>query len=61
MVKNSPVDAGAVEDVDSVPGWGRSPGEENGNLLQCSSWDNPMNRGACGVHGVVKCQTQLSN
>ena len=60
-VKNSPVDAGAIEDVDSVPGSGRSPGEENGNLLQCSSWDNPMNRGACGVHGVVKCQTQLSN
>ena len=28
-----------------VPGWGRSPGERNGNPLQYSCLGNPMNRG----------------
>ena len=43
-----------VGDVGSIPGSGRSPGEGNGNLLQYSSLDNPMNRGAWQptVHGV---------
>ena len=37
-------------------GWGRSPGEENGNLLQFSSLENSMDRGAWWaiVHGVTK-------
>ena len=29
-----------------IPGWGRSPGEGNGNLLQCSWLENSMDRGA---------------
>ena len=29
-----------------IPGSGRSPGEENGNPLQCSFLEKPMNRGA---------------
>ena len=29
-----------------IPGWGRSPGEGNGNLLQYSCLENPMDRGA---------------
>ena len=39
------------------------PGEGNGNLLQYSSLENPMDRGAwwATVHGVTKSQTQLSN
>ena len=42
---------------------GRSPGEGNGNPLQCSCRGNPMDRGAwqAVVHGVTKSQTQLSD
>ena len=31
-----------VRDPDSIPGSGRSPGEENGNPLQYSCLENPM-------------------
>ena len=43
-------------DVDSIPGSGKSPGEGNGNPLQYSSLENPMERGACWVtyHRVAK-------
>ena len=45
----------------STPGSGRSPGEGNGNPLQYSCLENPMDRGAWWaiVHGVTKSQTQL--
>ena len=33
-------------DLGSIPGLGRSPGEENGNSLQNSCLENPMDRGA---------------
>ena len=58
VVKNSPASAG---NMCSVPGWGRSPGEGNGNPLQYSWLGNPMDRGAWGatVHGVSKSQAQL--
>ena len=42
-VKNPPANAG---DMSSVPRSGRSPGEGNGNPLQCSCQRNPMDRGA---------------
>ena len=35
------------EDPGSIPGSGRSPGDGNGNLLQHSCLENPMDRGAC--------------
>ena len=43
-------------DPGSIPGSGRSPGEGNDNLLQYSSLENPMDRGAwlAAVHGVSK-------
>ena len=52
-VKNLTANAG---DLGSSPGWGRSPGEGNGNLLQYSSLENPMDRRAwwATVHGVAK-------
>ena len=52
-----------VGDLDSIPGLGRSPGEGNGNLLQYSCLENPMDRGAwwATVHGVAKSWTRLSN
>ena len=45
-----------VGDEGSVPGLGRSPGEGNGNPLQYSCLESPMNRGAwCAtVHGITK-------
>ena len=47
----------------SIPGLGRSPGEGNGNLLQYSCLENPMDRRAsqATVHGVTKSRTWLSN
>ena len=33
-------------DLGSIPGWGRSPGEGNGNPLQYCCLENPMDRGA---------------
>ena len=59
-VKASACNAG---DLGSTPGLGRSPGEGNGNPLQYSCLENPMDRGAwrATVHGVAKSQTQLSN
>ena len=43
-------------DLGLIPGWGRSPGEENGNPLQYSCLENPIDRGACQVtvHGVAR-------
>ena len=59
MVKNPPVNAG---DMGLVPGLGRSLGEGNGNSLQYSCLENPMNRGAWqATIGVAKSRTRLCN
>ena len=52
-----------VGDHGSIPGLGRSSGEGNGNLLQYSCLDNPMDRGVWQaiVHEFSKSQTQLSD
>ena len=42
VVKNLPANAG---DAGSIPESGRSPEEGNGNPLQCSCLENPMDRG----------------
>ena len=46
-------------DPGSIPGLGRSPGEGNGNPLQYSCLENPMDRGAwrATVHGVAESDT----
>ena len=44
--KESICNAAATEDMCSFPGLGRSPGEGNGNPLQYSCLDDPMDRGA---------------
>ena len=41
------VSACNAEDLGSAPGLGRSPGEGNGNPLQYSCLENPMDGGAC--------------
>ena len=50
-------------DLGSIPGSGSSPGEGNGNLLQYSCPENPMDGGAwwATVHGVAKSRTPLSD
>ena len=56
VVKNPPANAGDLRDDSSIPGSGRSPEGGNGNLLQYSCLENPMDRGAWGatVQGVTK-------
>ena len=60
VVKNPPANAGDPGDTGSIPGSGKSPGEGNGNPLQNSCLENPMDRGAwqATVHGVTKSRTQ---
>ena len=45
-----------------ISGLGRFPGGRNGNPLQYSCLNNPLDRGAWWaiVHGVTESQTQLS-
>ena len=56
--KESACNAG---DVGSIPGLGRSSGEGNGNPLQYSCLENPMDRGAqwATVHGVTRVRHDL--
>ena len=50
-----------VGDLGSIPGLGRSPEEGNGNPLQYSCLENPMDRGTwqATVHRIAKSLTQL--
>ena len=59
MIKNPPPNAGDLRDTGSIPGSGRSPGERNGNPLQYSCLENPMDGGAWWaiIHGVAKSRT----
>ena len=59
MLKNLPAGARDVGDAGSVPGSGRAPGE--GDPLQYSCLENPMDRGAwwATVHRVRKSPTGL--
>ena len=40
VVMNSPVNAGDIRDIGSIPGWGRSHGRGHGNPLQYSCLEN---------------------
>ena len=59
--KTPPASVGAAGDVGSIPGSGQSPGERNGNPLQCSCLEKPVDRGAwwATVHGVTENETRL--
>ena len=63
MIKKLPTGAGDLRDAGWIPRLGRSPGECNGNQLQCSCLKNSIDRGAwwATVHEVAKSQTQLSD
>ena len=57
--KNSPINAGSARDVVWITELGRSPRGGNGNPLQHSGLENPMDRGAWGaiVHRVAESDT----
>ena len=63
VVKNPPASAGDERDMDSIPGWGRSPGGWNGSPLPYSCLKNSMDRGVWWaiVYGVAKSWTWQSN
>ena len=60
VIKSSPANAG---DMGSIPGLGRSPGERNGNIFQCSCFENPKDRGAWWGYNPwgLKSRTWLSD
>ena len=62
MIKNLSANAGDTRDTGSILGSGRSPGVGNGNPLQYSCLENPIDRGAWWVidHQFAKSWTRLS-
>ena len=46
VVNNPPANTGDIRDTGLIPGLGRSSGEGNGNPLQYSCLENPMDKGA---------------
>ena len=56
MIKNLPANTGDTGDLALIPGLGKSTGGGNGNLLQYSCVENPMDRGAwrATVHRAFK-------
>ena len=61
-VENLPADAGDIREAASASGLGRSAGEGQGNPLQYSCLENPMDRGALWamVHRAAKSWTRLN-
>ena len=59
LVKNLPANAGDIRDMGLIPGLGRSPGEGNGNPLQYSFLENPVDRGTwqATAHMVTQSDT----
>ena len=54
--------ASSAGELGSIPGSGSYPGEGNGNSLQYSCLENPMNRGAwqATVHGIARVRHVLA-
>ena len=61
VVKNVPANAADIRHVGSIPDLGRYPGGGNGNPVQYSCLENPMDREAwwATVHGVAESPTRL--
>ena len=62
MIKESTCKSGDTGDLGLIPRLRRFPGEGNGNPLQCSCLENPMDRGAwqATVHGVTRVRHNLA-
>ena len=61
VVKNPRANAEDIRPAVSIPGLGRSLGEGNGNPLEYSCLENPMDRGAWRaiVYGITKSLARL--
>ena len=59
VVKNPPANTRDAEDEGLIPRSGRSPGGGNGNPLQYSCPESPMDRGAwwAAVYGAAELDT----
>ena len=59
VVKNPPANAADARDMGLIPGLGRSLGGGNGNPLQYSCLENPMDRGVrqAIIYGVAESDT----
>jgi len=53
MVKNLPANAGDINDSDSIPGSGRSPGEGDGYPLHIFAWRIPWTEEPRGLQSVA--------
>ena len=62
MVKNSPANAREVRGLGLIDESGGSPEEGNGNPLQYSCLENPMDRQhwRVTVHSIAKSQTEVT-
>ena len=56
MIKNPPANAGNTGDMSSIPGFGKSPGEGNGNTLQNSCLEIPWTEGPGGLYSSWGCK-----
>ena len=52
VVKNPPANAGTIGDLGLIHGLRRSPGIGNGDLLQYSCLDSPVDREACRLQSM---------
>ena len=59
MIKNLSVNAGDTKHADLIPGWGRSPGEGNGNPLQYSCLENSRQELDATEHICVHKHTHI--
>ena len=59
--KESFCNAGDTGDAGSIPGLERTPEDGNGNPLQYSCIENPMNRGSWQVHRIAEIWTRSSS
>ena len=61
VVKNLPANAGNPRDTGSIPGSGRSPGEETATHSTTVAWKIPWTEEPGRLHGAPESRTWLSN
>ena len=52
VVKNLPANVGDIRDVGSIPGPGRSPGEEMATLFSILAWEIPWTEESGGLQSI---------
>ena len=59
MVKNLPVNGRDAGDMGLIPGSGQFPAERNGNPLQYSCLENPVDRGVCRLQSMGSQESDM--